>query len=65
VSDDRSLQLWKLEPPNSDTIQEFNLSDWVNMNFTKVYQLYGHTARVWDVQLLDQYFITIGEVRLN
>ncbi|XP_064630402.1 tRNA (34-2'-O)-methyltransferase regulator WDR6-like [Lineus longissimus] len=64
VSDDRSLQLWKLASPNAvvgQETKEFKLADWSEMEFTKVYRLYGHTARVWNVQLLDRLFITIGE----
>ena len=47
VSDDRSIRLWSLDGSSSKA----------------VLVLYGHTARVWDCQLLDDVIVSVGEVR--
>ena len=47
VSDDRSIRLWSLDGSSSEA----------------VLVLYGHTARVWDCQLLDDVIVSVGEVR--
>ena len=52
VSDDRSIRLWKVK------------ASFLSISEAKVEPfllVYGHTARVWDAQLLEKCFVSIGE----
>ncbi|KAJ1909087.1 WD repeat-containing protein 6 [Tieghemiomyces parasiticus] len=46
VSDDRTIRLWELNAPST---------------CTPATTLYGHTARVWDCQILDDVLVSIAE----
>ena len=52
VSDDRSIRLWKLEK---------SLMHLSQSKVEPILVVYGHTARVWDAQLLEECFVSIGE----
>ena len=69
VSDDRSIRVWNvstaldLKPSlNSDDI---DLCAWQGASFTVQLVLYGHSARVWDVYILKNSLISVGEVSGN
>lgn len=56
TSDDRSVRIWDVA--FSDT----NREDWRRCEITLKYTLYGHSARVWKCQFInDGRFISIGE----
>ena len=41
-----------------------DLEDWKQCQNTPLHVLYGHSARVWDINLLSHVMISIGEVIL-
>ncbi|KAH9520190.1 WD repeat-containing protein 6 [Bulinus truncatus] len=60
VSDDRSIRLWQCTFP-SGTTTDPTLEDWGDAECSLLLSLYGHSARVWDVALLNDCFISIAE----
>ena len=64
MSDDRSIRLYSLTVPDQSvtSISSLSLCDWQSVQFSLQHVLYGHTARVWDVRLLDNCFVSVGEV---
>ncbi|CAC5398690.1 unnamed protein product [Mytilus coruscus] len=63
VSDDRSIRIWQLTFPNKVTmaIDDLDIEDWTGCQSTPLHVLYGHSARVWDINLLSNVMISIGE----
>ncbi|XP_067657544.1 tRNA (34-2'-O)-methyltransferase regulator WDR6-like isoform X2 [Haliotis asinina] len=59
VSDDRTIRLWKLTFPSNSF--DPSISDWCGMESSPLLTLYGHSARVWDIELLAEIFVSIGE----
>ena len=57
VSDDRSARLWKVCFPTTGG----GTTDWAEATFHLMHVLYGHAARVWDLRLLNEYIVTVGE----
>ena len=51
VSDDRSIRLWKVTGSLGQTDSKVD----------PLLVMFGHTARLWDVKLLDDCIISIGE----
>ena len=39
-----------------------DIDEWVQCQSTSLHVLYGHSARVWDVNLLTDVIISVGEV---
>ena len=65
VSDDRSICIWQVKGQGHAaevTLDQWDVSDWKGAEFGILHSLYGHTARVWDVRLLDTGLVSIGEV---
>ncbi|KAL3864776.1 hypothetical protein ACJMK2_006430 [Sinanodonta woodiana] len=59
VSDDRSIRLYQLHfPTGSDAL---SLGDWHLVQSSLLHVMYGHLARVWDVKLLSDKIISVGE----
>ena len=64
VSDDRSIRIWKVSSAETDLLlSDWSVSNWVSATFDLQHVLYGHTARVWRALLLDDWIISVGEVR--
>ncbi|XP_046542365.1 WD repeat-containing protein 6-like [Haliotis rubra] len=59
VSDDRTIRLWKLTFPSESL--DPSVSAWCGMESSPLLTLYGHSARVWDIELLAEIFVSIGE----
>ncbi|XP_046362387.2 WD repeat-containing protein 6-like [Haliotis rufescens] len=59
VSDDRTIRLWKLTFPSNSL--DPSISDWCEMESRSLLTLYGHSARVWDIELLADIFVSVGE----
>ncbi|XP_041370652.1 WD repeat-containing protein 6-like isoform X2 [Gigantopelta aegis] len=59
VSDDRSIRLWQLTFPSERG--EPTAEDWRGVSSSPMATLYGHSARVWDIRLLKNCFVSIGE----
>ncbi|KAL4231612.1 WD repeat-containing protein 6 [Mactra antiquata] len=57
VSDDRSIRLYQLK---FVTTLRY-VKDWENIESILLHVLYGHSARVWDVTLLTNTFVSVGE----
>lgn len=66
VSDDRSIRIWQLKFPRDVamemTLDDLELADWISCESTPLHVLFGHSARVWDVNLLSDVMISVGEV---
>ena len=63
VSDDRSIRIWQhADPTARSAFGEHEVFDWENAVFLPLHVLYGHSARVWDVKLLNDCIVSIGEV---
>ncbi|KAK7481281.1 hypothetical protein BaRGS_00027541 [Batillaria attramentaria] len=62
VSDDRSIRMWQLQftAPAAEN-ETLTGSDWCRVTFTPMLTLYGHSARVWDVVLLSDRLVSVGE----
>ncbi|XP_035825991.1 WD repeat-containing protein 6 isoform X2 [Aplysia californica] len=60
ASDDRSIRLWKLTFQCND-FSALKPSDWNTMESTLLLCLFGHSARVWDVELMTTCFASVGE----
>ena len=41
---------------------DLDIEDWTRCQSTPLHVLYGHSARVWDINLLSNVMISIGEV---
>ena len=69
VSDDRSVRVWRIDLPPGLTSpligQDLPVTSWQQATFTVQHVLYGHTARVWDVSILNSSYVSVGEVRCN
>ena len=61
MSDDRSVRLYHIRFPQSEN-NGYSLCDWENMETSLLHVLYGHSARVWDVRLMTNVFVSVGEV---
>lgn len=63
VSDDRTIRIWPLSADNerqqTQKVNQLLLIIFVNSKQPLV--LFGHTARVWDCQFVDDYLISISE----
>ncbi|KAK3598434.1 hypothetical protein CHS0354_014057 [Potamilus streckersoni] len=59
VSDDRSIRLYQLHFPTGN--DSLSLSAWHLVQSSLLHVMYGHLARVWDVKLLSDKIISIGE----
>ncbi|XP_055955530.1 WD repeat-containing protein 6 [Patella vulgata] len=57
ASDDRSIRLWKLNLKKNPSAA----CDWLGVTSEPMLTLYGHSARVWSAQLLENKIISIGE----
>ena len=62
MSDDRSVRLYQIRFPQRDN--DYSLCDWENMETSLLHVLYGHSARVWDVRLMTNVFVSVGEVSI-
>lgn len=69
VSDDRSIRVWQITTPVDDdvdtTAQEkdrLSVEWWRMASFEPVHVLFGHGARIWDVRILEDGYVSIGEV---
>ncbi|CAH1258397.1 WDR6 [Branchiostoma lanceolatum] len=67
ASDDRSVRLWQVAGPLQqvlDTGEAIVSPTGVATagEFELVFEVYGHGSRVWDVQLTQDYIISVGEV---
>ncbi|XP_059175378.1 WD repeat-containing protein 6-like [Physella acuta] len=60
ASDDRSILMWQLSFPCVEG-QCPTVDDWRSMQSSLMFCLYGHSARVWKVVLMDNYFVSVGE----
>ncbi|XP_066278123.1 tRNA (34-2'-O)-methyltransferase regulator WDR6-like isoform X2 [Branchiostoma lanceolatum] len=60
ASDDRSVRLWQVAGPLQ---QMLDTGEGVAAagEFELVFEVYGHGSRVWDVQLTQDYIISVGE----
>lgn len=68
VSDDRSIRVWQITTPVDDdvdtTAQEkdrLSVEWWRMASFEPVHVLFGHGARIWDVRILEDGYVSIGE----
>ncbi|XP_071154129.1 tRNA (34-2'-O)-methyltransferase regulator WDR6-like [Mytilus edulis] len=63
VSDDRSIRIWQMTFPGRITMvtDDLDIEDWTGCQSTPLHVLYGHSARVWDINLLSNVMISIGE----
>ena len=65
VSDDRSIILYQLCFPAAATKTggaSDGVVDWASVTISPMLTLFGHSARVWDVVLLADQFVSVGEV---
>ncbi|XP_078668527.1 tRNA (34-2'-O)-methyltransferase regulator WDR6-like [Branchiostoma floridae x Branchiostoma belcheri] len=60
ASDDRSVRLWQVAGPQQQVLDTRKDMGTVGQ-FELVLEVYGHGSRVWDVQLTQDYIISVGE----
>ena len=69
VSDDRSIIMYQLHFPASTMRTPSDsasiVMDWNRVTIEPMLTLFGHSGRVWDVVLLSELFISVGEVSWN
>jgi len=63
VSDDRSIRLYSLT--FNEAPAGASLDSWESVQSELLHVLYGHSARVWDVKLLTDCFVSVGEVGIS
>ena len=47
---------------NSSKVSELSVSEWQDSKFELKHTLFGHSARVWNLVILEKGFVSIGEV---
>ena len=66
VSDDRSIIMYQLHFPESASHTPSDgasiVRDWNHVTFEHMLTLFGHSGRVWDIVLLSELFVSVGEV---
>jgi hypothetical protein len=62
ASDDRSIIVYQVHGQKPSTSGERTVEEWRQATMQAVLRVFGHAGRVWDVVLLSQVFVSVGEV---